>query len=159
MPGGSGGALVAGWRERVTLPGWGVSRVRAKLDTGARTSAIHVGHLEPIGRGRVRFEVVVREFPTRKTVWVEADVVREAVVKASTGDPRVRPICRAWMRLGPVEREIELGLVARDGMLCRMLVGRSALEGVVVDPSRRYVLTPPRGRGGAGVSGSGEGSR
>lgn len=151
----AGELWVAGWRERVTLPGWGVSRVRAKLDTGARTSAIHVGHLEYLPGGRVRFEVVFRERPVRRTAWVESEVVRESVVKPSSGERQVRPVCRVLMRLGPVAREIELGLVAREGMLCRMLVGRSALAGVCVDPSRKYVLTPARSPGGGdgGVGG------
>lgn len=154
----AGGLWVAGWRERVTLPGWGVARVRAKLDTGARTSAIHVAHMDRLANGRVRFEVVFRERPERRTAWVESEVVRESVVKPSSGVRQVRPVCRVLMRLGPVEREIELGLVAREGMLCRMLVGRSALAGVCVDPSRKYVLTPAWVQGGGeGGGGSGGG--
>lgn len=133
-----------GWRERVALPEWRIRGVRAKIDTGARTSAIHVATFEHLPNGRIRFEVVTRERPERRTKWIEADIVRESVVKPSSGKPQVRPVVRTTMAIGPLEFEAELGLVCRQGMLCRMLVGRRALAGLaVVDPSTRYLLSPP----------------
>ena len=132
-----------GWRERVDLPAWHIGGVRAKIDTGARTSAIHVASFEHLPNGRIRFEVVMRERPQRRTKWVEADIVRESVVMPSSGHTQVRPVVRTTLRIGPIEVETDVGLVCRDGMLCRMLVGRRAVEGVaLVDPSRKYVLTP-----------------
>ena len=138
---------VVGWRECVELPEWGIKGVRAKIDTGARTSAIHVAEIEEIdpgggasGVGRVRFEVVYREKPVRKTKWVEADLVRQSVVKPSSGKRQERPVVRTVIRIGGREHEAELSLVCRAGMLCRMLVGRKALEGTfVVDPGRTHV--------------------
>ncbi len=128
-----------GWREYVGLPDWGI-RVRAKVDTGARTSAIHVDHVEPLDGDRIRFEVVVKEKPERQTVWIEADLVREATVKPSHGKRQNRPVVRTVMKLGGVRRRIELSLVCRRGMLCRMLIGRRALEGrYVVDPEHKYL--------------------
>lgn len=133
---------IVGWRERVDLPGWGFNRIRAKIDTGARTSAIDVARIEELPGGRIRFEVVSRVRPTRKTRWVEATPVRVSTVKPSSGEPQQRYVCRTRVRLGPVEREIEIGLVCREGMLCRMLLGRTALEGaVLVDVSSKYILT------------------
>jgi hypothetical protein len=132
---------VLGWRERIDIPDWQVGGVRAKIDTGARTSAIHVDGVEQIADDRVRFEVVVRERP-RRTVTVEADVVRWSSVRPSSGRSQQRPVVRARLRIGPVEREAEVSLVSRKGMLCRMLVGRRALDGLLVDPNRRYLLTP-----------------
>ena len=131
---------IVGWRERIDIPDWGVRRVRAKIDTGARTSAIHVDHIEPISDERVRFEVVLRESP-RRTVMVEADVVRSSSVRPSSGRAQQRPVVLVRLRIGEVEREAEVSLVSRKGMLCRMLVGRRALEGLLVDPTRRYLLT------------------
>ncbi|QKK08846.1 MAG: ATP-dependent zinc protease [Planctomycetota bacterium] len=131
-----------GWRERVDLPDWGFRRVKAKIDTGARTSAIDVAQIEELPGGRIRFEVVSRVAPTRKTRWVEATPVRTSVVKPSSGEPQQRYVCLTRVRLGEVEREIEISLVCRAGMLCRMLLGRTALGGaVLVDPSQKYVLT------------------
>lgn len=136
---------MVGWRERVSLPSWGVRRVRAKIDTGARTSAIHVGEIEELEDGRLRFEVVTRERPNRRAVWVVAESVRESVVKPSSGERQSRPVVRTVMELGGIEREIDLSLVCRRGMLCRMLVGRNALgDRFVVDPERKYLVTPPR---------------
>lgn len=137
--------FVIGWRERVSLPEWGIERVRAKIDTGARTSAIHVSEIQEQEDGTIRFEVVTRERPTRRTIWVNARPVRHSVVKGSGGDRQPRLVCRTEMRLGSLSRPVEISLVSRKGMLCRMLVGRKAIEGhFVVDPSRTYVATKRR---------------
>jgi len=138
--------VIIGWREYVALPEWGIRRLRAKIDTGARTSAIHVAEIQEIAEGRIRFEVVARERPTRRSVWVEAETARESTVKPSSGDRQQRSVVRTRMVLGGVTADIEISLVCRKEMLCRMLVGRRALEGLfVVDPSRKYVVSePPR---------------
>lgn len=134
-----------GWREYVVLPDWGIKRIRAKIDTGARTSAIHCSHIEELSEGRVRFEVVTRERPTRHTVWVEADVVRESVVKPSTGESQTRLVCKTRMLLGSAQEEIEIALVCREGMLCRMLLGRRGIPpGFAVDPHAKYLLSSSR---------------
>ena len=137
-----GGLPVVGWRERVDLPEWGLRRVRAKIDTGARTSAIDVAQIEQLPEGRIRFEVVSRLTPARRTRWVEATPVRTSVVKPSHGETHERFVCLTRIRIGEIEHEIEIGLVCRAGMLCRMLLGRKALEGIaLVDPSSKYLLT------------------
>lgn len=143
---------VVGWRERVDLPDWGLRRVRAKVDTGARTSAIDVASIEELPDGRIRFEVVSRVRPTRRTRWLEATPVRRSVVKPSHGDSQERHVCLTRIRVGPIEREVEVSLVCRRGMLCRMLLGRSAIAGAaVVDPGLKYALsssTRPASEGG-----------
>jgi hypothetical protein len=132
------GKILIGWREYVALPDWGIT-VRAKIDTGARTSALHVEEIELLPGGRVRFEAVLRRTPER-SVPVEAQLLGETVVRPSSGEPQARYVVAARMRLGGVEREIHLGLVSREHMLCRMLVGRRALEGrFIVDPDAKYL--------------------
>lgn len=132
--------VVVGWREIVALPEWGIKRLKAKIDTGARTSAIHVGDLEELPDGRVRFEVVVKEKPELRTTVVEARPVRRSTVKPSHGVRQERLVFRTRLEIGPVSREIELSLVSRKGMLCRMLVGRTALPAhVMVSPTRKYL--------------------
>lgn len=140
--------VTLGWREIVALPAWGVRRVRAKIDTGARTSAIHVAEIQELANGHIKFEVVVRERPQRKTVWIDAEpVVRESTVKPSSGDLQQRPVVKTTIILGGVEREIELSLVCRKGMLCRMLIGRTALDGTfLVDPAHKYITGKPGGK-------------
>jgi len=136
-----------GWRERVDLPDWDLSGVRAKVDTGARTSVIDVAEIQHIGEGRVRFEVVWRHTPVRLTKWVEADAVRTSRVKPSTGELQERVVCKTLLRVGEHEQEIEIGLVCRKNMRCRMLIGRKALSGLfLVDPSRAHLLTKRRPR-------------
>ena len=138
-----------GWRERVELPEWELTGVRAKIDTGARTSVIDVAEVEYLDSGRVRFEVVWRLTPERQTKWIEAKAVRTSRVKPSTGELQERAVCRTLLKVGPYEREIELGLVCRKNMRCRMLIGRKALEGLfLVDPSQVYLVTSSRRRKG-----------
>lgn len=138
--------VIVGWREFVALPEWGITRLKAKIDTGARTSAIHVGDLEELPDGRVRFEIVVREKPNLRTTMVEATPVRGANVKSSSGHKQKRLVFKTRLVLGEIDREIELSLVSRKGMLCRMLVGRLALPShVLVRPSRKYLQSEAPG--------------
>lgn len=138
------GKLVIGRREAVALPEWGVRRVRAKVDTGARTSALHVEDVEDLDGDRVRFHVVLGRREDSRRVEVVAERVRTSVVRPSTGQAQARPVVRTLMRLGGLEKEIELSLVCRRGMQCRMLLGRTAMgDDVLVDPSRKYVASAP----------------
>ena len=130
-----------GWNEFVDLPDWGVKRMRAKVDTGARNSALHVDRIEELPRERVRFEVVLHRRKRDRRVPVEARIVRRARVRSSTGKLESRIFVATRMQLGPVEREIEISLVSREKMIFRMLLGRSALEGAfTIDPARRHLL-------------------
>lgn len=134
--------ILVGWRERVDLPDWELRGMRAKVDTGARTSAIDVAQIEHRPDGTIRFEVVVRVKPERKTRWITARPVRTSVVKPSHGVAQERPVCVTRLRLGEHEHDVEVSLVCRKGMLCRMLIGRTALEGhYVVDPGEKYIAS------------------
>lgn len=143
---------VIGWREFVALPDWGIPRLKAKIDTGARTSALDVTDLTELPGGRVLFHAVVRESPRLKLVEVEAELVRTSTVKPRPGEVETRPVVRTRMTLGDVERDIEISLLRREGMLCRMLLGRLALgTDFLVDASAKYLLSgksapssPPR---------------
>lgn len=137
--------LVIGWREYVDLPEWGVKSLRAKIDTGARTSAIHVENLEELPDGRLRFDVIVSEKPLR-TVSVTAEPVRRTTVKPSSGRRQRRHVMRTRLVIGSLDVEIELSLVSRENMLNRMLVGRKALpSGVLVNPHRTYRVSRREG--------------
>lgn len=129
-----------GWCELVELPAWGIGGVRAKADTGALTSSLHVENLEDLSRGRVAFDVMLHRRRRDKRIRVDAPVSRTSRVKSSNGEISVRHVVRTMMRIGPVEREIELNLVDRGAMIHRMLLGRSALAGMVVEVDHRYLL-------------------
>lgn len=148
-PGGDLSSIPAiiGWRERVNLPDWGIRRLLAKADTGAAHSAIDVGRLELIEEDRVAFDVVISR-KTLATQRIEAEVVRRSVVKSSLGDRHDRLYVATTLELGPVRKTVEIGLVERSEMICRMLIGRSALTPeCLVDSGRRYLLSARRKRG------------
>jgi len=134
---GSGERLTLGAVELVALPAWGVERLPARVDTGARTSALHVEALTELGDGRVRFEL--GEGAERRVL--EASVKRRGRVRSTSGALTGRVFVTALLRLGPVDARVELGLVDRGEMHYRMILGRSALAGrFVVDVSRSFVL-------------------
>ncbi len=141
--------IVIGWAERVDIPEWNISRMRAKVDTGARTSALHVENIREIGHGRVRFDVRLHRRHLDRRVTVEAPILRRGRVKPSSGDAQTRIFVRARVRIGPIEKDIELSLVDREKMIFRMLIGRSALaHDFLVDTGRRYLLEQPARPGG-----------
>ncbi|QDU72228.1 ATP-dependent zinc protease family protein [Mucisphaera calidilacus] len=138
--------ITIGWREYVALPEWGITRLRAKIDTGARTSAIDVPEIEELPDDRIRFEVVLNHGPRRRARIVEADVVRTTKVKPSTGEKQERIVCQTPMILAGQTTSIEISLVCRRRMQSRMLVGRSALaEHFLVDAARTFLHPPASG--------------
>ncbi len=142
--------LVVGFAELVDIPEWNVRRLRAKLDTGARSSALHVENVQELPHGRVRFDVRLHRKKLDRRVTVEAKVVRRARVRASSGVSEYRLFVRATVKLGPVSEEVEMSLVSRERMLFRMLLGRSALaRRFLVDAGRSYVLSQKGKRRGA----------
>lgn len=142
----SGKTRLIGWREVVSFPEWGVDGIKAKIDTGARTSAIHVEDVVKLKGGRVRFHLVTSRKSPFKHVPVVATLVRLTRVRSSSGHIQERYVVATTVRIGPVRRRIELSLVGRDKMLCRMLVGRRALTGFVIDPQRKYLYGTPKDR-------------
>ncbi|MCB9597727.1 MAG: ATP-dependent zinc protease [Sandaracinaceae bacterium] len=143
---------VIGVAERIDLPDWGVARLRAKIDTGARTSALHVNKVEELDGDRVRFTIVLHRDKHDERVTVIAPIVRRALVRSSSGRSQPRIFVATRLLLGGVEREIEISLASRRRMVFRMLLGRSALaEDFLVDPSRRYVCSPPKVKKARGV--------
>lgn len=137
---------VIGWRERVAFPRWGITGVEAKIDTGARTSALHVDNIRKLGETRVRFEVVLSRRKPENRVPVEADIVRLSRVRSSTGHRQTRYVVAATMKIGAHRRKIELSLVCRKHMICRMLLGRTAVSDFLIDPQRKHLHDSQSGR-------------
>ena len=137
--------LVIGWAEYVDIPEWDVKHMRAKMDTGARSSALHVENIEEIGQNRIRFDVRLHRKKRDRRVTVEAPISRRGKVRPSSGVSQTRYFVKANVRIGGVERQIELSLVCRARMIFRMLIGRTALShAFLVDTSRRYSLGRPK---------------
>lgn len=134
---------VLGWREWVGLPRHGVEWVKAKVDTGARTSSLHAFDIRPFDRDGepwVRFEVHPWQRSTRSAVTLTTRVIDERLVRSSSGEAQVRPVVRLPVRIGGIVAPVELTLTRRDAMGFRMLLGRQALRRrFVVDPARSYL--------------------
>jgi len=143
---------VVGWREYVSFPDWGVTGIVAKIDTGARTSAVHVEQIRHLRGNRVRFYLVTSRRKPFRHVPVTAEIVRQTRVRSSTGHTQERIVVATRIRIGSIVRRVELSLVRREQMLCRMLLGRTALEGLMVDVSRKYIHERPERR--IGMKGS-----
>jgi hypothetical protein len=142
-----------GWREWVELPDLGGAVVKAKVDTGARTSAIHAFDVEFFvrrGRERVRFTLHPLLHGSAGAVVAESDVVDRRRVRSSDGRAEVRPVILTSLRLMGQTWPVELTLTARDEMGFRMLLGRQAVRRRFrVDPGRSFYNdlphTAPRG--------------
>lgn len=134
--------LTIGWSEYLDIPEWNISGLRAKMDTGARTSALHVENIHEIGGRLVRFDVRLHRWRSDRRVTVVAPITRRTPVRPTSGSAEMRLFVSTRVRLGPVETEIELGLVDRRNMIFRLLIGRAALAGrFLVDVNRKHVVS------------------
>ncbi len=139
------GTLLIGWKEFVEFPEWGIRRVKAKIDTGARTSALGVVryHLVRTGASGLAAELHLalnRKHPERVRV-ITVPVLGLIVVRNTSGQPEQRPLIEATVRLGPLTKRIRFTVADRSAMRFPMILGRKALEGdFCVDVSRKYLL-------------------
>jgi hypothetical protein len=140
--------VIVGWREWIGLPGLGIEAIKAKIDTGARSSSLHAFDVEPFerdGAAWVRFVVHPLQRDCETTLNVESPVHEFRHVRSSSGHITYRPVILAEIELDNRRWPIELTLASRDEMGFRMLLGREAVRGkFVVDPGRSYMVSEPR---------------
>lgn len=141
--------VVLGWREWLALPDLGIRGIRAKVDTGARSSALHVDALETTFRGDVewvRFHLGADGVfdSLRDGEWAEAPVLDRRMVTDSGGHRTERIFVLTTLCLAGESWPIEINLSQRRNMLFPMLLGRTAMAGrFLVDPQRSFVLGEP----------------
>ncbi|MBT2501758.1 RimK/LysX family protein [Curtobacterium sp. ISL-83] len=135
-----GGPLVAGWREWAGLPDLGLPWIKVKLDTGARSSALHAFDLQELPGDRVRFSVHPWQETDADAVTIERPIHDRRTIRSSTGHTQERIVVLTTLTLAGETIEAEVTLSNRDQMGFRMLVGREALrQGFLVDPARSFV--------------------
>jgi len=140
-------AITVGWEEWVGLSDLGIPAIRAKVDTGAQTSALHAFSIHRVdSRGRARVRFGVHPLPEQPDVelFCEADLVAEREVTSSNGETELRFIVATRLAVGGQSWPIEISLTNRERMAYRMLLGRRALEDrAVVDVTRSCVHGAP----------------
>jgi len=135
-----------GWKEYLDLPDLGIFRLKAKVDTGARTSTLHVDSiavLEVFADGSELVELAFVPDRRRPELRIETRtrVLRRIRVVDSGGHAEVRPLIETDMVLGPCAKKILITLTDRSGLLFRMILGRKALEGdFLVDVAAKYLF-------------------
>jgi hypothetical protein len=137
-----------GWREWAALPDLGIPRIKCKVDTGARSSALHAFYLEPFvsrGKQRIRFGIHPLQKRTDRECNCTADVLDQRMVTDSGGHREQRYVIETTVVIGDESWLIEITLTDRDTMRFRMLLGRTAMKKkFVVNPASSYLAGKPR---------------
>ena len=137
--------MLIGWREWVEFPELGIKQIKAKIDTGARTSALHAFNIEPFkttrGKDKVRFQIHPIQRNNNYILHCDADLLDKRYVKNSGGDIEYRYIITTTLYMGHKEWPIELTLTNRDAMGFRLLLGRTAInKEFLINPHRSFLI-------------------
>ena len=133
---------ILGWREWAALPELGISRIKCKVDTGARSSAIHASEIEvDQERNLVQFKVQPTQGKSSRQVICTAALFDERVVTDSGGNRERRFFIETPVVIGAHEWAVEMSLTDRDTMRFRMLLGRTAMKSrFIVNPAKSYLV-------------------
>lgn len=135
--------LVVGWKEYIAFPDWNLSHVRAKVDTGACSSALGVIHYRLVTENKpddfVWLRLALYPNHPNRIHEIKMPVLGLVTVKNSSGKKETRPVIHARIQIGPITKVIRMTLAKRTGMRYAILLGKEALAGdFVVDVSKRY---------------------
>jgi hypothetical protein len=134
-----------GWREWIALPDLEVSAIKAKIDTGARTSSLHAFDVSEFRRGKsvwLRFSIAPTQRSLSNRIVTEAPLVEYRSVRSSSGHQSHRPVIRTTIQLGDMTWSTEITLSSRDEMGFRMLIGRQTLANrFMVDSGKSFLAS------------------
>ncbi|HEY9771381.1 MAG TPA: RimK/LysX family protein [Coleofasciculaceae cyanobacterium] len=134
---------IIGWREFVTLPQLEINQIKAKIDTGARSSALHAFNIRELsqnGKRIIRFQVHPVQRNSKTTKTTQAELLEYRKIRNSGGITQLRPVIKTEVKLGDQSWVIELSLTDRDVMGFRMLLGRQAVRNkFLVDPGKSFL--------------------
>ena len=140
--------IAVGWKEYAALPELNVDRIHVKIDTGAKTSAIHTLKHQVFTKDKkqwVRFTLAPHQDDDDTTIECEMPVKDQRTITSSNGHTSERIVIETRLLMGDLSRKIELTLVCRKKMRFRMLLGRQAMKGLAVKPDQSH-LTSKRTR-------------
>lgn len=136
--------LMVGWREWLALPQLGVGRIKAKVDTGARTSALHAFAIKPfkyMDKHYIRFKIHPIQRKKEEVVECVAEVEDIRWITDSGGHRERRYVIKTLLQMGQTMWPIEITLTNRDTMSFRMLLGRTAMRNhMVVNPAISFLV-------------------
>lgn len=135
---------ILGWREWISLPDLGISKIKAKVDTGARTSALHAFDVSLEERDEikvVRFKIHPKQKDLKTVIECEAPLLDEREVRDSGGHSEMRYVIESRISIGSSTHLAEITLTNRDSMGFRMLIGRTAMNGhYLVNPEQSFLM-------------------
>ncbi len=136
-------AKIIGWREFATLPQLEINQIKVKIDTGARSSALHAFNIRERlqnGKRMIHFQVHPLQRDTKATNTAQAELLEYRKIRNSGGIAQLRPVIKTEVKLGEQSWVIELSLTDRDVMGFRMLLGRQAVRNkFLVDPGKSFL--------------------
>jgi hypothetical protein len=137
-----------GWREWVALPELNIAQIKAKVDTGARSSALHAFAIDPYRKGGQRWVMFIihpRQKHSDVSIECHAQVKDRRLVTDSGGHKQRRYVIETQLILGPSVITAEMTLTNRDSMLFRMLIGRTTMTNrFIIDPNASYLQGKPK---------------
>lgn len=135
--------MILGWCEWLAIPEFGINHIKAKIDTGARTSALGVFSVGVVkgNSNRLCFQLHPIQKNDQVIVAYETDILDQRLVTNSGGHKELRYVIKTDIILGNRRWPIEITLTNRDSMSFRMLLGRSALKGMIVNPNQSFILS------------------
>lgn len=139
--------VIVGSEEWCAFPGLGLPAIKARVDSGAKTSALHAVNISPFQKENenwVKFDINPIQNNTKTVIHCQAPLVDKRIVKSSSGFREQRYVIKAEIQIGTTAWDVELTLTNRDSMGFRMLLGREAMSGrLLVDPEQKYLLGQP----------------